>query len=471
MSGSHTLISKGASTLTVEPLTPAEVSALIDDRPQDGAFRVHRAAFSDPRVFELEMKHIFESGWVFLGLASQLPKPHDYLTTTIGRQPVVVMRDGEGRLNAFLNSCRHKGAVICPLMSGNRKLHVCHYHGWSYDSAGRNRAIKGRAEGAYSQAFDDDTHDLFALPLFADYRGLLFGSLNADAGSLDDHLGDVRKLIDLAVDQSEEGLELVPGAVSYTFEANWKLQLENCSDAYHFTSTHPSYLRVLDRRVQSEQPSGAVRSVWESNRPFTPAEGVTNGTFSFANGHVLNWGISPSSDAHPLFERIDELTARVGEARANWMFNTRNLTLFPNVQLAENASSQLRIIRPLAPDRTEMLTYCIAPIGESAEARRARIRQYEDFFNPSGLATPDDTVLYENCQAAHRAPVSEWLQGYMRGETVRSGSSNVLTEELGIAPSSSVLGGPELCDETVFHAYYRTWRDRLVRGLERGAPA
>jgi benzoate/toluate 1,2-dioxygenase alpha subunit len=470
MSSSRTLISKGTPSPAAEPLTPAEVSALVDDRPQDGAFRVHRAAFSDPRVFELEMKHIFESGWVFLGLASQLPNPHDYLTTTVGRQPVVVMRDGEGRLNAFLNSCRHKGAIVCPLVSGNRKLHVCHYHGWSYDSAGRNRAIKGRAEGAYPPAFDKDSHDLAALPLFADYRGLLFGSLSADAGSLDDHLGDARKLIDLAVDQSEEGLELVPGSVSYTFEANWKLQLENCSDAYHFTSTHPSYLRVLDRRVQGEQSSGAIRSVWESNRPFAPgAEGVTNGTFSFANGHVLNWYISPPSDAHPLFEKLDALTARVGEAQRDWMFNTRNLTLFPNVQLAENASSQLRIIRPLAPDRTEMLTYCMAPIGESADARRRRIRQYEDFFNPSGLATPDDTVLYENCQAAHKAPVGEWLQGYMRGEAARSGAPNVLTEELGIAPSSSVLGGPELCDETVFHTYYRTWRDRLVRGLERSA--
>jgi benzoate/toluate 1,2-dioxygenase alpha subunit len=70
------------------------------------------------------------------------------------------------------------------------------------------------------------------------------------------------------------------------------------------------------------------------------------------------------------------------------MFNMRNLSIFPNLQIAENASSQLRVIRPLAPDLTEMRTWCIAPKGESAQARRQRIRQYEDFFNPSGMATP-----------------------------------------------------------------------------------
>ena len=82
-------------------------------------------------------------------------------------------------------------------------------------------------------------------------------------------------------------------------------------------------------------------------------------------------GVSPTL---PLFERREELARQFGEARRNWMFNMRNLTIFPNLQIAENASSQLRIIRPIAPDRTEMLTYCVAPIGESAAARRQRIR-------------------------------------------------------------------------------------------------
>jgi benzoate/toluate 1,2-dioxygenase subunit alpha len=58
---------------------------LIDDRPRDGVFRISRAMFSDPELFALEMQHIFERGWVFLGMASQVENPNDFLTAQIGR--------------------------------------------------------------------------------------------------------------------------------------------------------------------------------------------------------------------------------------------------------------------------------------------------------------------------------------------------------------------------------------------------
>ena len=86
----------------------------------------------------------------------------------------------------------------------------------------------------------------------------------------------------------------------------------------------------------------------------------------------------------PLYESAEATAERVGETERDWMFNMRNLTIFPNMQIGENASSQLRVIRPLAARKTEMRTWCLAPKGESANARRQRIRQYEDFFNPSG---------------------------------------------------------------------------------------
>ena len=69
----------------------------IDDSPGGtGTFRIHRDAHRDPAIFDLEMRHLFEGGWVFAEHASQLPNPHDYLTVTIGRQPVVLMRDAGG---------------------------------------------------------------------------------------------------------------------------------------------------------------------------------------------------------------------------------------------------------------------------------------------------------------------------------------------------------------------------------------
>jgi len=452
-------------------MDPIDVASLLDDRPGDGVFRVHRGVFSDPRIFELEMKYIFEANWVFLGLTSQVPHPHDYLTTTVGRQPVVVMRDGEGNLNAFINSCPHKGAKLCHLAQGNRKIHVCQYHSWSFDSAGRIRGLKFKEDGHYSPAFDDDSHDLPKLPRFEVYRGFMFGSMSDDVLPLGEYLGEAKTFIDIAVDTSPQGLELVPGVVGFTYQGNWKLQLENCSDQYHFTSTHPSYLRVLDRRAERGWEGTVranVRGRGGRKAQQFPADGlehIAGGSTSFEHGHVLNWNRRTVNDSHPLYERAEELKERFGEARRDWMFNTRNLTLFPNVQIAENASSQLRVIRPIAPNKTEMLTYCIAPVGESPSARAQRIRQYEDFFNPSGLATPDDTINYEDCQDGHMNPLAPWLQGYARGMTLASGDGDPFIDKLGVKALSSAIGGVELGDETIFHTYYRTWRRLLLKGL------
>src|SRR5690606_35984388 len=123
------------------------------------------------------------------------------------------------------------------------------------------------------------------------------------------------------------------------------------------------------------------------------------------------------------------------------------------LQVAENASSQLRVIRPISPGLTEMRTWCIAPKGESAQARRRRIRQYEDFFNPTGMATPDDTIAYENCQIGYAGKTSPWLQGYARGMTASVCGGNRFSDKIGLVPQRSVLADAQLCDETLYQSY------------------
>jgi len=147
------------------------------------------------------------------------------------------------------------------------------------------------------------------------------------------------------------------------------------------------------------------------------------------------------------------------------MLHTRNVSVFPNVQFAENAALQMRIIRPLDVNRTEMVTYCLGPKGESREARIARIRQYEDFFNPSGFATPDDTTAYEDCQDGNQSDALDWHLGYMRGMGVVQSGGDQYAKELGLNPITSVCGPFSLGDETVFHQTYRFWRDSIAKGL------
>lgn len=446
-------------------MTPEQIYALVDDRPEDGVFRVHRAAVREQEIFDLEMKHIFESGWVFLGIEAQLPEKHSFFTTYIGRQPVVVSRAEDGSVGCFVNSCTHRGAVVCHRDSGKARVHACQYHGWVFDSAGRCVDIKGHKEGAYTPGFEKENHDLRRARV-GNYRGFLFGSLVDDVPPIEEHLGDIRIFLDLMLDQGVQGLEIVPGPVRFTYRGNWKLQIENGTDPYHFTSTHPSYVQILTRRTKQNSAAltSSIYQKFDENK-------ILRGAFTFRNGHAALWGETPSSESRPIAQALDEVAARIGETRARWMLHTRNVSVFPNVQFAENAALQMRVIRPLAADRTEMVTYCLGLKGESREARIARIRQYEDFFNPSGFATPDDTTAYEDCQDGNRIDAFEWHQGYMRGMGVVQQGPDKFAAELGLNPITSISGPFSLGDETVFHQTYRYWRDRIVKGMSAAAAA
>jgi benzoate/toluate 1,2-dioxygenase alpha subunit len=269
--------------------------------------------------------------------------------------------------------------------------------------------------------------------------------------------------LDLVADQGAEGVELLPGTHSYTFNANWKLQIENCVDAYHLTSTHPSYIEIVDRRKRGESQN-AMASV---DFALYKSDQAVRGSFCFPHGYNVLWGANPAYRARPLFLSIDDLIRRTGEVRTRWMLSMRNLTLFPNAQFAENASLQLRVLRPIAVDKTEMTTWCVAPKGESAAARRLRLRQYEDFFNASGLATPDDSIAFEDCQMGYQSRSQPWQQGYVRGIGRLKHGGNAHSAELGVTPLTSVEGPFDVQDETIFHSIYREWLRLIEAGLQR----
>lgn len=420
-----------------------------------------RRIFREQEIFDLEMKHIFEKTWVYLGMASQAPGPHDFFTTWIGRHPIIVMRDGDGVAGAFLNTCTHRGARLCQARQGSAKAHVCPYHGWTFDTKGRAIGIKDERQGCYSDAFQNTNHDLVKVARFGEYRGFLFGSLNADAPDLEDYLGGTRFFLDLVVDQGAEGVELIPGTHTYTYRGNWKLQGENGLDAYHLTSTHPSFFKIVERRARGESQNNV--------KVVDLSKAARRGGYTFQHGHAALLSPYASMEARPLYPALDELRQRVGDERAEMMLWSRNLCLFPNVQIVENASLQLRVIRPLAPDLTEITSWCLAPKGEAPAARTLRIRQFEDFFNTTGLATPDDTTVYEECQIGFGASQVQWQQGYARGMTQTGQGGDERSARLGFEAKTSRNGPPLVQDETMFHSAYQAWLELMSAGLKPAA--
>ncbi|MGH8393928.1 MAG: Rieske 2Fe-2S domain-containing protein, partial [Pseudomonas sp.] len=103
----------------------------VQEDPATGVFRCRRDIFTDPDLFALEMKHIFEGGWVYLAHESQVPEINDYFTTWIGRQPVVITRDKHGTLHGLVNACAHRGAMLCRRKQGNKGSFTCPFHGWT----------------------------------------------------------------------------------------------------------------------------------------------------------------------------------------------------------------------------------------------------------------------------------------------------------------------------------------------------
>ena len=222
--------------------------AVVDD-PANGIFRARRDIFSDPDLFELEMAHIFEGNWVYMAHESQIPNPGDYFTLTMGRTPVMITRDKDGQLHALVNACSHRGAMLCRFKRRNQRTFTCPFHGWTFSNTGKLLKVKDPEGAGYPEQFNrDGSHDLTRVARFENYRGFLFGSLRADVAPLEEYLGEARKMIDMIVDQSEDGLEVLRGQGTYTFDGNWKLQAENGADGYHVSAVHWNYVATTARR-------------------------------------------------------------------------------------------------------------------------------------------------------------------------------------------------------------------------------
>jgi benzoate/toluate 1,2-dioxygenase alpha subunit len=429
------------------------LDGLLQHDREKGTFRIRRDAFTDPEIFELEMKYIFEGNWVFLAHESQIPKANDYFTTYIGRQPITITRDKEGKLHCLINSCSHRGAQLCRLKRGNRSTFTCPFHGWSFSNTGKLLKIKDPEGAGYPDQFNKDgSHDLKRVGRFESYRGFLFGSLNPDVQPLTKYLGDATKIIDLMVDQSEEGLEVLRGVSSYTYDGNWKLQAENGADGYHVSSVHWNYVATTGRRVQqkADEPIKAVNvGTWAKQK---------GGYWSFDNGHILLWTYSSTPENRPLYSRRDDLVQKFGEKKADWMIRVfRNLCVYPNVFLMDQMSTQIRVFRPIAVNKTEVTIYCIAPKGESPDSRARRIRQYEDFFNASGMATPDDLEEFRSCQIAYQARDLVW-NDLSRGAKHRIEGQDEEAREMDVRPLSS---GMRAEDEGLFVDQHTDWLRRM----------
>lgn len=441
-------------------LGPDDISAMLYENADDGVFRIHRSMFTNVELFELEVRHIFEENWIFVAHESQLPHPNDFITTHMGRQPVILTRTAAGELKAYLNSCSHRGAQLQTARCGNTKRHTCPFHAWTFSSEGKLLAYGNTPTSGYGPGFEKMDLDLKPVARVESYRGFIFASLSANVPDLKTHLDEAKTFIDMIVDQDPNGeIEVVPGPQAYTYDGNWKLQTENGVDGYHINSIHGNYVSTTMNRFALSGEDARVKPMDVSKFSKFPG-----GYYAFRNGHVVLWNQSPNPEVRATWNHQDDLVERCGDAKAWWMVNCwRNLCLYPNVFLMDQMSSQIRVIRPISVDRTEIRTLCFAPKSDTPEERENRIRQYEDFFNAAGMATPDDLAAFNASQRGFSARNVEWSD-------VSRGARNLLlgSDERAQALNISVeYTGTQLEDEGIYLNQHKYWRDKMVSALNR----
>src|SRR5439155_1614090 len=167
-----------------------------------------RRIFIEPEIYGQEQRQIFARCWLFLCHDSQVARPGDFFTTSMGEDPVLVVRDTGGRVHAFLHVCRHRGNRLCRADNGNAASFTCAYHGWTYANDGRLTGVPYLRE-AYHGELDRDRWGLIPVAQLDQYKGLWFATFDPEAPPLREYLGEMRWYLDAFVDRREGGIEIV----------------------------------------------------------------------------------------------------------------------------------------------------------------------------------------------------------------------------------------------------------------------
>ncbi|HZO70682.1 MAG TPA: aromatic ring-hydroxylating dioxygenase subunit alpha [Ktedonobacteraceae bacterium] len=201
--------------------------------------------YYDPAIYELEQEHIFSRMWVCAGRADALAAPGAYQVVSIGRESVIIVRDRNDELHAFLNVCRHRGARLCSEASGCLKGSIqCRYHAWTY---GLDGSLIGAPNVLADEQFDRTAYGLFPVALEL-WEGFIWLNLSDNPPSVAEQLNQqIIKRFGSYAPFARYGLgKLKVGkAITYSLEANWKLVLENFMECYHCAPMHPELCDLL----------------------------------------------------------------------------------------------------------------------------------------------------------------------------------------------------------------------------------
>ncbi|MFA5702825.1 MAG: 3-phenylpropionate/cinnamic acid dioxygenase subunit alpha [Advenella sp.] len=427
-----------------------DIQALIDS--ENG--QVTPLIYTDPTIYELELERIFGRCWLFLAHESQIPKPGDFFNTYMGEDPIVVVRQKDGTVKAFLNQCRHRSMRVSYADSGNTKAFTCPYHGWSYATNGDLIEVPLEPR-AYPQGLCKSKWGLQEVTKIATYKGLIFGTWDENAVSLEEYMGDMAWYLDGVLDRREGGTEIVGGIHKWTIDCNWKFAAEQfASDQYHALFSHASAVQVLGAKPEDKDEDKALgtgqtaRPVWETAKDALQfgQDGHGSGFFFTEEPNANVWVDGEVADYYR--ETYPEALERLGEVRALRLAGHN--TLFPTLSWL-NGTATLRVWHPRGPNQVEVWAFCISDKNASEEVKAAFERSATRAFGPAGFLEQDDSENWVE------------IQKILRGHRARNSQ---LCMEMGLGNEKVRTDGiPGITNyifsETAARGFYQHWANLL----------
>ncbi len=388
-----------------------DVNALVEPD------RVHRTVYTDPAIFDSEMEKIWERIWVYCGHESQVPEAGDYHALTIGRQPMMMVRAGDGTIHVLHNRCPHRGVQLVGNIKGNTGgAFVCSYHAWSFHLDGKIRAIP-LARGYEGTAMSKGNPDcnVKRAARVDSYRGFVFASLAADGPPLVDFLGAAKIAFDDMCDRSPVGeVEVVPYCHRVVQQSNWKFFMENQLDSLHPSVTHQSTgisAGRVERRVKDEQGSAPLHyhylSTFASN--FEQWDQVQ--TINFPHGHGIlkaYMGLRPKDPDTLEYEETLRQAYGAEKTEEYLSRSIHHVLVYPYLSV-QSPLQQLRCLRPISADKTLSEIWHFRLKG-APEAIYRRSMQYFNLVNsPATMINADDLENWTKAQWGLASKGGEWV--------------------------------------------------------------
>ncbi len=378
----------GSARPNMKPVYPKadkypEFAKLVDEEKS----QVDRRVFTDEEVYQAELKQIFARAWLFLAHDSQIPNPGDFIRTSMGEDDIIVVRQRDKSVGAFINSCPHRGNRVCHVDSGKKSRgFICNYHGWSF---GIDGGLRGTDGGVYDkdETFEKSEIGLPPVAQVQSYKGLIFGAFDPEAPSLEEFLGDFTFYLDIMLDNDQGGTEFIGGAIKSEISCNWKFPAENfVGDILHASWTHQSGAQAilgggvdLGKRYDELAFQASIYG-----------HGIESNLDKVGNTRTLGY---PDLVDY-VFDLSEKAKDRLGEVRARAIGAVSSSNVFPNFSFLPGQNT-FRVWHPRGPDKIELVVWTIVNKNAPDHIKEQYRKGVMMTFSPGGVFEMDDGENWE----------------------------------------------------------------------------